>query len=179
MSFDKAFEKVVGIEGKYSNDPNDSGGETMYGITVQVARANGYMGAMKEMPLSTAKHIYKRQYWDVLRFDEIDPVSPAIADELFDTGVNCGVAVAATFLQRTLNVLNRQQADFPDLKVDGVLGPVSTMTLRTYLAKRAKDGEKVVLRALNSLQGARYIELAERREKDETFVNGWLINRVA
>lgn len=44
------------------NDPSDKGGETNYGITVATARANGYKGAMRDLPLQTAKDIYRNEY---------------------------------------------------------------------------------------------------------------------
>jgi lysozyme family protein len=178
MNFEEAFAHVVGIEGRYSNNPADSGGPTIWGVTEQVARANGYTGPMRDLPLSTARMIYKNQYWDLLRLDDINPAYPKIAYELFDTAVNCGVGVAGTFLQRSLNVFNRGQSDYPDIETDGVVGRVTLSTLVTFLQKRKADGEKVLLRALNALQGERYISLAERREKDETFVYGWVLNRV-
>jgi lysozyme family protein len=177
--FDSAFEKVVAVEGDYSNNATDHGGATKYGITERVARANGYDGQMQELPYSTAKAIYKRQYWDVLRLDDIAKLSFLIACELFDTSVNMGVGTAGTFLQRALNVLNRRGKDYADLKVDGVVGPVSVDDLRAFLMKRGAQGEVVMLRALNCLQGARYIEIAERDETQEDFEFGWLLNRVA
>jgi lysozyme family protein len=66
-NFDDAFIKVIGIEGRYSNNPTDSGGATMYGITEAVARAYGYTGRMQDMPLGIAKEIYRQRYWDKLR----------------------------------------------------------------------------------------------------------------
>jgi hypothetical protein len=59
------------------------------------------------------------------------------------------------------------------------MGALTIFALGQYLAKRGKAGETVLLRALNCLQGASYIDLAERRKKDETFLFGWLANRVA
>ena len=177
--FDDAFAKVVGIEGAYSNNPNDSGGETMYGITLQVARAFGYKDEMKYLPLSVAKVIYKKRYWDVLKLDDICKVSPSLAHELFDTGVNCGTGLAATFLQRALNVLNRQQKDYADITVDGSVGPVSLYALDGLVKSRGENGVKVLLTMLNCLQGYHYISLAEKREKDEAFLYGWVANRVA
>ena len=53
-SFLKAFALVVGIEGGYSNNANDLGGKTMFGITEAVARENGYMSDMAKMPLNIA-----------------------------------------------------------------------------------------------------------------------------
>ena len=51
--------------------------------------------------------------------------------------------------------------------------------LRTFLAHRGLEGETVLLKALNCLQGARYIELAEARPQNKSFVYGWLRERVA
>lgn len=178
MSFDSAFQKVVGVEGRYSNNPKDSGGPTMFGITEVVARANGYKDDMRMMPISVAKQIYRYQYWNILRLDEVNAISEAVAHELFDTGVNLGCAAAAKFLQRSLNALNRQQHDYGDIAVDGVLGPVSIRCLMQFITLRGAPGDVVLQRALNSLQCAFYIDLAERREKDEEFVFGWVLNRV-
>lgn len=174
----KVIDDIIAIEGGYSNNPADSGGETMYGITAAVARAAGYHGPLRDMPRSVAEAIYADRYWDSLRLDQIEALSAGVAAELADTGVNMGVGVAATFLQRALNVLNQQQKLYPDLKVDGAVGLVTIAALTAYLKARGRDGEKVLLRALNALQGARYIELAERREKDEAFIFGWILNRV-
>jgi lysozyme family protein len=92
--------------------------------------------------------------------------------------VNQGVAAAATYLQRVLNALNQAGKLYPDLAVDGSIGRITVAALHEYLARRGQDGERVMLRALNSLQGACYIALAERRQKDEAYVYGWLLNRV-
>lgn len=179
MSFEKALKQTLGIEGGYSNNISDSGGETAFGITKVVAVANGYSGPMQQMPASAAQTIYRRQYWDLLRLDTIDAIAPRVAGEMFDTGVNCGIATTARQLQRALNVLNRQQRDYADVLADGVIGPRTLQALHDYMRVRGKAGETALLAALNALQGAYYIELAERREKDEAFVFGWLLNRVA
>lgn len=176
--FDKAFEELILVEGGYSNDPRDSGGKTMYGVTERVARKNGYLGPMDGLPLDEAKRIYKSEYWDINDLDGVAVLSPAVARELFDTGVNCGPGIAAVFLQRALNVFNRQGADFPDVEVDGDIGPSTAKALSAFLGRRAPHGEKVLLRALNSMQGARYVSLAEAREKDEAFAYGWFLRRV-
>lgn len=179
MSFKQAFDATVGLEGKYSNNPNDSGGETMYGITAKVARANGYTGQMRDMPLDTACSIYRRQYWDLLQLNTIDLSSESIAYEMFDTAVNCGVGVAGRILQQALNVFNRGQRDYPDVPVDGIIGPVTISCLRMYLTVRGDDGLTVLLRTLNCLQAARYVDLAETSPKNEDFVYGWIRNRVS
>ena len=61
-TIDEIINEIIRVEGGYSNDKNDAGGETMYGITVAVARANGYAGNMKDMPRKVAYDIYYNQY---------------------------------------------------------------------------------------------------------------------
>lgn len=177
-AFERAFAKVVGVEGGYSDHKDDRGGKTKYGITEAVARAEGYEGSMYLLPLETAQAIYRKRYWNVLKLDAIAALSEPIADELFDTGVNMGTGTAGTFLQRALNSLNRQATDYADLVVDGAVGEKTVTAFRLYLARRGKEGEKVLLLALNSLQGTRYIEISESRQANESFTFGWFSNRV-
>ena len=169
---------VVQAEGGYVNDPADAGGETCWGITVKVARANGYTGPMRAMPRSVAERIYRSQYVDGPGFSAVMEISQAVAAELVDTGVNMGPAVAGQFLQRALNALNDGATRYPDVTVDGKIGPASRAALRAFLAHRGKFGEAVLLRALNAQQATRYIEIAEKRPANERFVFGWIANRV-
>lgn len=178
MKIEQYINDLISREGGYVNDPTDRGGETKYGITVATARAYGYTGAMKDLPLETAKAIYLKTYWLAPKFDQINAICASVAEELLDTGVNCGVAFAKPTLQRSLNLLNLNGALFPDLAVDGVYGPKTYDALKIYLNKRGKDGEKVLLRVLNVLQAERYISLAERNPSQEKFFYGWMLNRV-
>lgn len=178
MKIEQYINDLIDREGGYVNDPKDRGGETKYGITVATARAYGYKGAMKDLPLETAKAIYLKTYWLAPKFDQINTICASVAEELLDTGVNCGVAFAKPTLQRALNLLNLNGALFPDLAVDGVYGPKTYSALKAYLDKRGKDGEKVLLRVLNVLQAERYISLAERNPSQEKFFYGWMLNRV-
>lgn len=166
-------------EGGYSNNPNDAGGETMWGITARVARAHGYDGPMRDLPKETATEIAKAQYWDLMFLDDVAGVSLSVAREMFDTGFNAGLATAVKFLQRALNALNRQQKDYDDIKADGLMGRLSIFALQAYLTRRGADGEKVLLRALNGLQAAYFIAIAEGRPQNEDFVFGWILHRVA
>lgn len=174
MTIDDIIEDVLKAEGRYVNNPNDRGGETNWGITKAVARANGYNGPMRDLPRSTAKQIYLTRYVIQPGYDKIAVLSPSIAAELVDTGVNMGPAVASRFLQRALNALNQRGADYADIAVDGVAGPGTRTALTAYLAKRGKEGERRLLALLNALQGARYVELCEGRQANETFMFGWL-----
>lgn len=176
--FDRLVDPLIGREGGYANHPSDRGGETMWGITIDVARRFGYSGPMREMPRTTAVEIYRRRYWTGPGLADVATVAPAIAEEMFDTGVNMGPKVAAEFLQRLLNGLNRQGKDYPDIVADGDVGPATMRSLKAFLDRRGAEGVSVLLRGLNALQGAQYVKLAEGRPKNEDFLYGWLRTRV-
>lgn len=175
---DDIINRTIGVEGGYVNDPKDPGGETIWGITVATARRNGYVGQMRNMTKTNAMAIYRSEYFTRPGYDRVGTLSKALAEELFDTGVNMGVKVASSFLQRCLNVLNREGKDYADLVVDGDVGLATMTSLAAYLQVRGKDGELVLLTMLNALQGARYIDLAEKKETNERFIFGWFKNRV-
>jgi len=171
VEIDDLIDTLIEREGGYANHPSDRGGPTKYGITEAVARAHGYSGAMRDLPRDEAAAIYKRLYWLRPRFDQVAKRSQAVAGELFDTGANMGPAVAATFLQRALSALNRDRKDYADLVPDGRIGAATLAALDTFLQLRGKaTGENVLLRALDALQGERYIRLAERRPANEAFL---------
>lgn len=170
--------ELIRKEGEYVNHPDDRGGPTKYGVTEQVARAYGYSGDMRNLPLSVAEDIYVQRYWIDPKFDLVALMSPKIAQEMFDTGINMGQAVAVKFLQRALNVLNRQSKDYPDITVDGVLGAISLRALQDFINVRGKEGEAVLFRMLNAQQSVRYMEIAERNPNQESFQYGWQKGRV-
>ncbi len=178
MNVSQLIDDLIDREGGSVNHPADRGGATCWGITEAVARAHGYKGAIRALPRDEAVAIYRRLYWLRPRFDEVARRSPALAAELFDTGANMGPAVAATFLQRALTALNRNGRDYPDLVPDGRIGPATLAALDAFLAVRGRQGETVLLRAIEALQGERYLRLAERRPANEAFLYGWLANRM-
>jgi len=172
------IDDVIRREGGFSDHPNDRGGPTNYGITQQVARAYGFLADMRTLPRSAAVNIYKTRYWTGPKFDQVAAICPEIGDELFDTGINMGVAAAGRFLQRALNVLNRGAVDYPDIGTDGNVGPMTLAALKAFMAKRGAAGGEVLRKALDGLQCARYVEIAEGRKENESFVYGWIANRI-
>ena len=172
-------DQLIEREGGFVDHPADRGGATNFGITEAVARAHGYGGPMSLLPRDQASAIYTRLYWLRPRFSEVARRAPRIAAELFDTGANMGPGVAATFLQRSLTALNRNAKDYPDLVPDGRVGSATLEALDRFLDVRgATAGETVLLKALEALQGERYLRLAEKRPANEAFLYGWLANRI-
>lgn len=178
MDIDTLIDDAIGREGGYVNHPADRGGATRWGITESVARAHGYRGEMRGFPRVDAVAIYQRIYWLRPGFAEVSDIAPKVAAELFDTGINMGPAVAVAFLQRALNALNRGGSDYADIVAGPRVDDPTMAALKGFLAKRQPRGEAVLMKALEALQGERYLDLAERRPANEAFLYGWLANRI-
>ena len=177
-AFEKAFNKVVMIEGGYVDNPFDPGGKTKYGITEAVARGAGYGGDIKNLPLETAKAIYEKEYWDKMMLDSIASLSFDVAYELFDTGVNVGIKNAVEWLQKSLNVLRRANSDKPyfiQLKVDGLVGVKTLKAFETIIIKRDVH---YVLMLLNGFQIGYYASISTINTDFQEFIRGWIDNRV-
>jgi lysozyme family protein len=104
-NFDKAFAAIVGVEGVYSNDPKDPGGETKFGIT---KRSYPQLD-IKALTLADAKSLYLKDYWGPIHGDDIPW---PLAMFVFDAEVNQGRGAAIKLLQKSLGV-----------KQDGSFGP--------------------------------------------------------
>lgn len=174
---------IIAREGDaYTNDPADSGGPTKYGITLATLTAAREQpctaGDVESLTRAEAFETYRSMYVYDPGFYLLLGHSPEIAAEVIDSGVNLGQGRAGRWLQRSLNVLNNRGKHYGDIDVDGAVGPATEGAFAAYLALRGDAGEQVLLEMLNALQGAFYVELAERREKDERFVYGWFSHRV-
>lgn len=181
---DDIISGVIQREGSaFTNDPKDSGGPTKYGITkAALAAARGTTVTTADVAALTeveARAIYRRKYVEAPGFLPVLTLSQAVGEKLVDAGVNMGPPRAATMLQTALNALNRNARDYADVPEDGQCGPGTVAALSAFLHKRGREGETVLVRALNCLQGSFYIDLARGRPKDEEYVYGWLLQRVA
>jgi typhoid toxin secretion A len=172
VSVEKIINDIIKVEDGYVNDPDDNGGETKYGITIKVARANGYYGRMFDLPIEKAYSIYYNRYVIDPKFNTIIEVSELIGEEVIDTGVNCGQSTAAKFLQETLNLCNNDQKLYKDVTVDGMVGGQTINALKAFLKHRGSKGEKVLHFILNCRQVSYYSALNK-----EKFFYGWVENR--
>ena len=170
---EEMIEALLGREGGYVNHAHDRGGETIWGITVGTARQHGYHASMRHMTREQAKDIYRAAYWTKPGFHLIEKIYPRVADEMFDTGVNMGQSIPGRFLQRALNA-------FIDARLaqDGMIGPATLSALRSFKQGRGPAGEEVLVRALDAMQGERYLTLVERRTKNRSFAYGWFAHRI-
>ena len=175
--FPALIDGVIGREGRYSNNPNDSGGETIWGITIGSARSFGYSGLMTTMSREQAVEIYRQRYWLQPHFDKLYAYDTAIATRLLDIGVNAGPSTGVKYLQRALNVLGDQGKYFDHIGADGGLGQLTFTALSSYIDARGAMGRKVLLGMIVSQQSVFYIECSENRVQDEDFEYGWQSQR--
>lgn len=161
--------------GDFTDHPADSGGPTKWGITEELARLSGWEGSVQELTRERAIEIYDQAFWRPIHGDLVYGLDDQLAMELFEQAVNLGANRAVRHLQRLLNVLNLGGELYNDLTIDGIFGSRTRQALLVYSQHRSLSA---IRGGLNALQGAFYVELAERREKDETFVYGWLRRRV-
>ena len=166
---------VILVEGDYTDDVNDPGGKTKYGITENVAREYGYTGEMKDLTLQQANEIYTTLYVKDPGFDKFIEINPAIAHKLIDAGVNVGTTRVSLWLQYSLNSFSRNGRDYPQIRADGVIGPA---TINAYKALEAKRGKvlacSLVLKSLDSYQSSYYISL----DKYNNYLVGWMDKRI-
>ena len=125
MDFPTAFDLLITHEGGFSNHPDDPGGATMYGVTEKVARAEGFTGSMRNFSLNDAKTIYRKNYWDACRCDQMPDT---LRYPLFDAAVNSGAAQAIKWLQTAVGV-----------KADGVIGPVTQQSVNVAPAQATRQ----------------------------------------
>lgn len=129
MNFDECFAALIAHEGDFADLGNDPGGKTRFGVTEAVARAAGYGGDMRQLPLSLANTIYRSQYWDAVRGDELPD---SVRYYIFDAAAASGVRQSILWLQKALGV-----------PADGVLGPV------TLAASHAANPDRLKARLLS------------------------------
>ena len=156
--FTTAFNYTLKYEGSWANDPDDPGGPTMFGITLNTAKSYGINEpeALKKISLETAAAILREGYW---RFDTIS--DQRVATKLFDMAVNMGLGKAVKYLQMSLNVYGAE------LRVDGVFGA------ETSRAANSCDPE-LILDLLCGVSREHYESAARRSPSSKKFLPGWL-----
>ena len=150
-TFDEIIEVTLHHEGGYVHDPKDLGGETNFGIAKRFYPDVDIKNLTKE----GAKEIYKKDYWDK---NKVDDLTPELKHIFFDMCVNQGRGTAVKILQRAIN------GKGGDLKVDGGFGPGT---------KAAFDKYKPSLDRVRCYRLKHYYDLVNRKPEQERFLYGW------
>ncbi|GAB3783244.1 putative peptidoglycan-binding domain-containing protein [Spirosoma horti] len=183
-NFEIGYPITSGHEGGYANNKLDTGGETYAGIsrvwnpdwpgwkivdaakkqTSDVDQIDAILARNEDLQADIAK-FYKQNYWDVNRLDAL--TNQAIANKLYDVGVNMGVGRASRMLQEALNLTNNNGRSYPDMVIDGIVGPKTV----TYTNSHPRPG--LLLGVLKALQGERYLNIMRNNPPQEAFAASW------
>lgn len=173
----------TGVEGGYVEHPDDLGRGTKHGITVETMEEwrqlwpkYNFKGDIRDLPIEMAYEIYDLGWWQRLHLDKVIVLSDSLAERLFDFGINAGRGNAVRSLQRILNVMNKQGKLWVDLDPDGKFGDTTYRTLERCLLMSDENLSNVEY-VMFCLQTYHYLDISEKREKNESFTNGWF-NRV-
>ena len=189
--FEIAYGETELFEGGYVNDSDDKGGETHRGVArrfhqdwpgweiidrIKDQHPEDFRRRINdnEELVKLSKQLYKEKYWQPILGDQIP--DQQVANKVFDTGVNQGVATSVKYLQQGLNLLNRDQRNFEDVEIDGKMGASTLAALRAFL-KLEENRPDYLLKLINIMQAAKYVEIMKRDSTQEKFARGWL-NRV-
>ena len=155
--FAKYAPKLLQFEGGFVNHPDDKGGITNKGITLQTYR--DYCGAdktvkdLQNMSYGTWQKIMKDMYWDKCKADKIE--NQSLAELIVDWRVNSGV----TGVMKVQGLLG--------CKADGIIGPITLSLINSA------DAEFLFERIWKARQQF-YINIVKRNPKQKVFMNGWM-----
>lgn len=150
--FPQIFEYLLNIEGLYSDDPDDPGGETKYGIS----RASFPEEDIKNLTKERAEYLFRIHYWERYRCNQIK--SPLLAAEVFVAVVNVSAVKVIKYLQIACNNLGA------NLKVDGLIGPATLDFINGFRHPKA------IVAAFEGEMYQHYL-----RQGKKKYISGWLI----
>lgn len=153
--FNKAIAKTLAKEGgsRFTNDLNDNGGATKYGVS----QSSYPKLDIYNLTENQAREIYKRDYWNRIRGDDI--TSQAIAENIFDTCVNMGVRTGSRIAQLCLDIE----------PADGIIGNQSLSVINSA-------DDTLFISNFTVAKIARYAHICNKNKSQKKFLLGW-INR--
>ena len=135
--------EIKKLEGIYSNDPNDPGGETKYGIS----KLSYPDLDIKNLTLQDAENIYQKDWWDKFNYGAIK--DQEVAEKLLSLSINMGDKNAHICIQRAIRAATDNRII---LAVDGVFGSKTLSAVNDCLTTRAS----MLLAALRSEAACHY-----------------------
>ena len=162
--FNKVIDLTLQNEGStFTNDINDPGGATKYGITLATLKGikpEATVEDIKNLTKEEASNIYKQFYWSGDSF-----ISQAVASKNFDMAVNLGKITSIKMLQEACNEHGAS------LVIDGKLGPNSINTINSV-------GEISIVSALCSIQANYYWNIVEANVSKHAQEFGWPLSMI-
>ncbi|MBD3678374.1 MAG: peptidoglycan-binding protein [Rhodobacteraceae bacterium] len=170
-------DQIIAREGGYSNDPDDPGGATKFGVTIGTLRRLGLdlngdrqidARDVRRVSRARAREIFIEQFF---HWPRVSALPEVLQPSVFDMYVNAG-SNAVRILQRLLNRMDH------GLVVDGVIGP-QTVAAAKAAARAAPDH---LADAYGIARRNYYYALADARPASRKYVRrrdggkgGWIL----
>lgn len=189
-NFKKCILKTLQFEGGYSNDPDDPGAETVFGISRKYhpdwigwdvidsiedksSIDLSYLKSNNDLFYVVSK-FYFEDFYRSSKADKIEELSPELACNVFDFAVNAGVKTSDKTLQSAINLAIKMygvETDEDYLVVDGLPGSKTFTTLKSVIDI---CGEYKVIEAFKTERALYYTKLPQRNEHLCKYVYGWV-----
>lgn len=168
----KSLTVVFGHEGGLQCDRDDPGNWTggkvgigRQGCTKFGIATNTYPTLdTRNLTIQQAAKLYERDFWNPIRLSEFE--SQGLATEIFDTSVNCGVYAGGNIVIHLVNIFGPAH-----YKLNGKVNAEMVEWINQYTRK--KTNRVTFYKALNALQGERYLSIIERNPKMMKYSNSW------
>ena len=140
MGFDEALRFTMGVEGGYSNHPDDKGGATNYGISSWTFNRAQELGiiesdieSVRDITRRDAEAIYREMFWNdqYAGLNDVDSISRNLGIALFDFSVHSSRENAVRELQTLLG--------FDGSDVDGIVGSKTLEAIKNYEGNLVMD----------------------------------------
>lgn len=176
-NFELAFQYMLKNECKgneVTNNPNDAGGITKYGISLRFLRSIKIdtlnklkiytvdADAIINLSIDQAKEIYRTEFYNHASFDSL--IDTANRNYIFDMAVNCGIAQSIKIAQRACWAVILQSRQ--TLLDDGRMGNETIC--------RINQSGPFLLPVLRSERAWYYRLIVEKNPAQQEFLEGWL-----
>ena len=167
--FESAMKVVLKHEGGATNDKDDPGGATQWGISLRLLKQLNYdvdkdgdvdAEDVFKLTRTDADRIYLKHFWDKYNFDDISDLEIAI--KLFDTCVNIGPTPTHRLIRTTFNTILVEKVP--------TNGPIDGDIL--YMLNMVYP--EVFLEEFRKQQADYYLKIIKANPKLNKYKNGWL-----
>lgn len=163
--FQTCIKAILQHEGGLTQDPNDPGGITNWGVSLRFLldaepALHPSDATIKSMTERQAIEIYRQFWWNKFHYANFTQL--IVVEKVFDMAVNMGNSEAVKLLQSVINKLI-----VTPIAVDGILGNLS------FSYANSLDGT-AIRQGLRNSAAQRYEDIVQANPAMERYLKGWL-----
>ena len=188
QTFKNCLLKVLKFEGGYVNDPDDPGGETVFGISRKFhpdwvgwetidfftteEKKNLDLDILRDEPalFDAVSKFYYYKFYTRLKCDNIENLFSKLACNIFDFAVNAGIKTSAKTLQKAINKAC-VDLHMTNILEDGIIGNKTLEKLNIIIAHDYNKAE--LLHYFKELRILYYIDITKKRPVFLKYLKGW------